>query len=93
MIIIEKIIVLKSILINIKKRSIMSANFCFLDLYGLIIEAPIKLSDDIMMGTGVSSKMLEIVPYLLGDKDYLVKEIEKNIFVTNPKNKYLQQNC
>lgn len=77
MIIIEKIIVLKSILINIKKRAIMSANFCFLDLYGLIIGTPIKLSDDIMMGTWVSSKMLEIVPYLLGDKDYLVKKIEK----------------
>lgn len=55
----------------------MSANFCFLDLDGLIIGAPIKLSNDIMMGIGVSSKMLEIIPYLLGDKDYLVKEIEK----------------
>lgn len=49
----------------------------FWDLAGYGAGTPIKLSENIVEANGISSKMLEIIPHLWDDKDYLVKEIEK----------------
>lgn len=49
----------------------------FWDLAGYGAGTPIKLSADVVEANGISSKMLEIIPHLWDDKDYLVKEIEK----------------
>lgn len=49
----------------------------FWDLAGYGAGTPIKLSENIVEANGISSKMLEIIPHLWGDKDFLVKEIEK----------------
>ena len=49
----------------------------FWDLAGYGAGTPIKLGDNIVEANGISSKMIEIVPSLWEDKDYLVQEIEK----------------
>lgn len=49
----------------------------FWDLAGYGTGTPIKLGDNIVEANGISSKMIEIVPSLWEDKDYLVQEIEK----------------
>ena len=49
----------------------------FWDLAGYGAGTPIKLSENIVEANGISSKMLEIIPHLWDEKDYLVKEIEK----------------
>lgn len=49
----------------------------FWDLAGYRAGTPIKLGNGIVEANGISSKMLEIIPYLWDDKDFLVKEIEK----------------
>lgn len=49
----------------------------FWDLAGYGAGTPIKLSDDVLEANGISAKMLEIVPKLWDDKEYLIAEIEK----------------
>lgn len=47
------------------------------DLAGYGVGSPVKVSDDVMQIGGLSDKLLALVPKLWGDKDALVKAIEK----------------
>lgn len=60
-----------------KKEVNSECKLLFWDLEGYGAGTPIKLSENIVEANGISSKMLEIIPHLWDDKDYLLKEIEK----------------